>query len=127
MRFPNLRDNAGVFPSLVAAAMPKCPLCFAGLLSTVGMGIVVEMRWLLPLVILFLSVAVAMLWFRARRQHDYKPFFLGLSGAIFVSAGKFYFDNMGFVYLGAALLTGASIWNSISKKKVKSESPHCHC
>lgn len=127
MRFPNLRDNAGVFPSLVAAAMPKCPLCLAGLLSTFGISVVIETRWLLPLIALFLAAAIGMLWFRARHRRGYKPFLLGFSGAMFVFAGKFYFDNSGFVYLGAALLIGASIWNSISKREVKGESPHCHC
>lgn len=127
MRLGGLQINTGVLPSLAAAVMPKCPLCLAGILSTVGFGAVIESRWLPPLTALFLFIALGTLWFRAYRRHGYKPLFLGVLGALLVFAGKFYFDRASFIYLGAALLVGASIWNSIPKREVEGVSPKCRC
>ncbi len=87
MRIVNLRGSWSIIPAVAAAAMPKCPLCLAAFLSTIGVGVGVETRWLLPLMLAFL----------ARRRRGYKPFSLGLGGAIFVLSGKFYFDDWALV------------------------------
>ncbi|HLM60408.1 MAG TPA: MerC domain-containing protein [Pyrinomonadaceae bacterium] len=127
MRSVNLRCNLAIFPALAAAAMPKCPLCLATISSTIGIGVVIETGWLLPLMLAFLAVSTGTLAFRARRRRGYNPFFLGITGAAFVLGGKFYFDNTTLVYLGAVLLAGATIWNSFPKKEIENESQPCCC
>ena len=69
---------AGVLPGIGVSLMPKliCPLCwpaYAGVLSTVGLGFLVNARNLLIVTGAFLIIAVSALAFRARRRRGYGP------------------------------------------------------
>jgi len=106
-----------ILPSIGVALLPKlaCPACwpaYAGLLGAVGLGFLVNSKYLFALTAVFLLVAVGALGFRARGRRGYAPFFLGVVAAIGVMAGKFLFDSNAIMYGGISLLVIASLWNS---------------
>jgi hypothetical protein len=116
------RSSAATLPAICVSLLPKvaCPACwpaYAGLLSSVGLGFVVEARYLLPLTAAFLSLALGALAFRARRRRGHGPFLLGLLAAAAVLAGKFGFDSDTAMYGGLAALVGASLWNSWPRRQ----------
>ncbi len=116
------------FGSISVALLPKigCPACwpaYAGVLSSLGIPFINYTPYLMPLLSIFLAIALFSLGFRARRRRGYKPFILGILAAAIIMVGKFVFDFDQVMYGGVALLMSASIWNSWPLKK--SENAHC--
>ena len=114
-------SSLAVLPGIGSALLPKlaCPACwpaYAGLLGSLGLGALIEARWLLPLTASFLVIAVGALAFRAGRRRGYAPFGLGLVASAVVLGGKFAIDSAGATYAGIALLVGASLWNAWPRK-----------
>ena len=108
---------AGVLPGIGVSLMPKliCPLCwpaYAGLLSTVGLGFLINSRNLMVVTATFLIIAVSALAFRARKRRGYGPAVVGLAASALILAGKFYQESPATMYAGLALLIAASLWNS---------------
>jgi len=127
---PGWRSSLGAIPAIGAALLPKvaCPACwpaYAGVLSSFGLTFLMETRWLLPLTAGFLALAVGSLAFRARRRRGYAPFGLGLFAAALVMVGKFAFDSDTAMYVGIALLAGASLWNVWPRRR--QEAPCAAC
>jgi len=65
-------------PGVGAALLPKvaCPACwpaYAGLLSALGLGFLMETRYLLPLTIGFLALALGAIGWRARSRRGFGP------------------------------------------------------
>ena len=111
------RRTAAVLPAIGVSLMPKliCPLCwpaYAGLLSAVGLGFLIEARNLLVLTALFLIFAVSALAARARRRRGYGPAILGVAASAVVLIGKFYLESPATAYAAVCVLMAASIWNS---------------
>jgi hypothetical protein len=129
MRLQALRINFSLVPPLVVAALPKCPVCLAALLSALGVGAFIRASWLMPIMLGFLGVMLVTLAFRARRRRGLKPFYLGFAASLIILSGKFYFDNAASLYAGAILLIAASVWNSIpqAKKKDAGDAAQCQC
>ncbi|HEU4578163.1 MAG TPA: hypothetical protein VFS67_07915 [Polyangiaceae bacterium] len=101
--------------AIAVALLPKCPACwsaYAGLSSLLGLSFVVQARYLLPLTVALLALALAALGLQARRQHRYGPWWLACSAAIATLAGKFAFDHDGLLYAGIGSLLLASLWSS---------------
>lgn len=106
-------------PSVVAssvAALPvlTCPACFplyAGLLSAAGLPFVNYTSFLLPLTTALLVVAVLPLAWKAQRRRGYKPFVIGLIGAVLILFGKFRIESQPLYIAGITVLVAASIWN----------------
>ena len=124
------RSWLAVLPAIGVAMLPKlaCPACwpvYAGLLSSVGLGFLINTTYLLQLTVAFLVVAVGALAFRARKRHGFGPFVLGLVAAAVVIIGKFLFESDPAMYGGIALLVGASVWNTWPKHKRASSCPAC--
>lgn len=117
-RTPCVRREAFfVAPGAALALLPKlaCPACwpaYAGFLSALGLGFLLSTRYLLMATVGFFAIAVGTLAFSARRRRGYGPFLLGLNASAVVVAGKFYYDSNIAIYLGLALLVGASVWNA---------------
>ena len=112
----NLRRTAAVLPGIGVALMPKliCPLCwpaYAGLLSAVGLGFLINSRNLLILTAVFLIAAVTALAFRARQRHGYGPAIAGLTASTVILFGKFYLDSPTLMYAALGVLIAASVWN----------------
>jgi hypothetical protein len=84
---------------------------YAGLISSVGLGFAMKTAYLLPLMILFLGLALAALGFRARRRRGYAPLVAGVAAATLIVLGKFVLDLDWIVYGGVIALATASLWN----------------
>ncbi len=132
----DLRPSGGgrgwlaVVPAVLVAALPavSCPACwpaYAGLLSALGLPLLMKSAWLLPLCTVFLAVAIGSLGFRATRRRGYGPFVLGSAAAINVVVGKFWAGSDVALYGGIALLIGSSVWNSWPKKVANMDSCTC--
>lgn len=122
--------NLAMLPGIGAAFLPKvaCPACwpaYAGFLSSVGLGFLLDTTYLLPLTAVFFAIAVGALAYRARTRRGYKPFIAGIAAAAIVLVGKFTFESDGAMYAGLALLIGASIWNTWPRRVKKSSCPAC--
>lgn len=107
----------GVIPGVAAAGLPRitCPACwpaYAGLLGSVGLPVVMDAWWLLPVTAVALAVALGVLAFRRHQRRGSGPLILGLVASALVLLGKFAFDSPTAAYGGTALLIGASIWNA---------------
>ncbi len=117
---------AGVFALLPKAACPACWPVYAGALSALGLGFLLERTWMLPLTALFLALAVGSLAYRARGRRGYGPFAAGLAGALTILLGKFALESDPVTYGGLALLLGASLWNAWPVRKTATVScPAC--
>jgi mercuric ion transport protein len=111
------KQSLVALPGVGVSLLPKlaCPLCwpaYAGLLSSVGLGFLISTKYLLPLTIAFLVIALGALAFRAKNRQGYGPFVLGLIAAIGVLVGKFDWDSNPALYGAVVLLVVASLWNA---------------
>jgi hypothetical protein len=116
------RSSLATIPGIAFAFLPKlaCPACwpaYAGLLSSVGLGFLLDTAYLLPLTAVFLVLAVGALAFRARSRRGYGPFGVGLAAAGVVLVGKFVFESDAAMYGGIGLLVSMSVWNAWPKSK----------
>ena len=84
----------------------------AGLLSSIGLGFLLNIEYLLPITTLFLILAVGSLLHGAKKRRGYKPFWLGLAGAVTIIVAKFFFHNEMTMYAGLAALAIASFWHA---------------
>lgn len=111
------RSSLATLPGIALAFLPKiaCPACwpaYAGVLSSLGLVFLVDVRWLFPLTATFLLVAILALGFRARRRRGVGPFMVGVGASAVVLVGKFGFDCDAVMYTGLGLLIAASICNT---------------
>src|SRR5215470_12970650 len=111
------RRTASVLPGIGVALMPKliCPLCwpaYAGLLTAVGLGFLINSRNLMIVTALFLIVAVTALAFHAPQRRGYSPAIAGLVASIFILYGKFYLESPATMYAALGGLVAASVWDS---------------
>jgi mercuric ion transport protein len=127
------RQSILAVSSIGVSVLPKlaCPACwpaYAGLLTSVGLGFLISVRYLLPLTVAFLVLALAAMLFRARDRHGYGPFLLAVLAAGGVLLGKFVWDSRPAVYGAIGLLVGASLWNSWPRRDTSNDAPVCsHC
>ena len=63
-------------------------------------------------ILVYLGGAVGALAFQARQRYGYRPFALGLLAGATVLVGKFALDSDPAMYVGIAMLVGASLWNA---------------
>ncbi|MFN2376035.1 MAG: MerC domain-containing protein [Candidatus Binatia bacterium] len=118
------RPAFATVPGIVLSFLPNlaCPACwpaYAGVLTSLGLGFLLDTRWLLPLTALFLLVAIAALAFHAERRRGWGPFFAGLVAALLVLVGKFALESVPAMGAGLGLLVGASIWNSWPRREAR--------
>ena len=122
-----------VLPAVIVSLLPAgiCPACwpaYAGLLSALGLGILLKEKYLFPLTAIFLLVAVVTLGYSARTSRKYGPFLLGLVASGLVLGGKIFLQESVPVYGGVILLVAASIWNAWPSKATggwRSSCPAC--
>ena len=116
-RLSGLWHGLASLPGALAALLPVtvCPLClpaFLGFLSAIGLGFLLQARFLLPLVVGLLMFALAGLAYKAHRRRGYGPLAVGVAASAIILASKFQLNFEPAIYFGAALLIGASIWNA---------------
>lgn len=122
--------NLAMLPGIGAAFLPKvaCPACwpaYAGFLSAIGLGVLLDTAYLLPLTAAFLAIAVGPLALRARRRRGYGPFAVGIAASAIVLAGKFSFESNTAMYAGLAILIAASVWNTWPRKRAVATCRSC--
>ncbi len=108
------KQSLMTIPSVGISLLPKlaCPLCwhaYTGLLTSVGLGLLVSSRYLFPVTVAFLVVAVGALALRANRRRGYGPFVLGLFAALGVLVGKFWWESSPVIYTSVGVLLIASV------------------
>lgn len=123
-------ELTAVAPGFGASLLPvgACPVCwpaYAGVLSAVGLGFLLEKTYLLAATGAFLLVAVASLAYQARSRRGYGPFVLGAFGSAVALSGKFALSLDSLLYLGLALLVGASLWNAWPRPVASSSCSAC--
>ena len=115
-------------PAVFLAALPKltCPYCwpaYAGFLSSMGLGFIDYTPYILPFTVVFLVIALFTLFYKAPQRRGYRPFLVGVTGAIILVTGKIIYDNDVAMYSALVLLIGASLWNSWPQKQT--DKPAC--
>lgn len=121
------KTSLTMLPAIGVALLPKvaCPACwpaYAGFLSAIGLGFLIDTAYLLPLTAGFLVLAVGALAFRARHRRGYGPFAAGAIATGIVLIGKFAHESDPAMYGGLALLIGASIWNTWPRNVAQTKS-----
>ena len=109
---------------LVTVALPKCPLCWAALMSAVAVGPAISFHWLRPLVVVLLLIAIGTSFARGRRRAAFGAFYLTVIAAVSMYLFKFSLNYDAGVYLGGAMLFVASIWNTLPGNHRKTD---CAC
>lgn len=115
----------GAVPGFGALLLPLgvCPVCwpaYAGVISALGLGFLLEKTYLLAATGTFLFVAVASLAYRANSRRGFGPFYLGVFGSALALAGKFTLSLDSVLYFGLVLLVTASLWNAWPKPSARS-------
>ena len=111
----NVRRFAAAIPAVATALVSHagvCPACWplvGGLMSSLGATFLIETRFLLPLMIACLALAVAVLGYRVRG--DYRPFALSIVASGLILVGRFALDTAPLTMGGACLLLGAYVWS----------------
>src|SRR5438128_6162670 len=82
-------------PSVGVSLLPKlaCPLCwpaYAGVLSSLGLGFLISVEYLLALTVAFLILTLTALGFRAKQRRGYGPLLLRTRGSAVLLVGKCY-------------------------------------
>lgn len=96
---------------LPSAACPACLGAYGAVLSSLGLGVLVNRRVLAPLIGVFLVIGTVALAWTARRHKRYGPLVLSLIGSGGIVAGRLLWDLPLLAYGGTAGVVGASIWN----------------
>lgn len=117
-----LKQFAGIRGAGVAAA---CCLGISVILSAVGaagLGFVVQDAYLFPIFVAFVGFSLWMLYRSARRHQNLAPFWLGLGGGVFGTAGLWLLVTGVYplpwsLYAGLAILVAGSVWDAIPARK----------
>lgn len=99
-------------------ACAACWPAFAALLGSAGVGFLVAPGQLVPFMLVFLALTLALLAYRARSRRGLAPFALGVGGAVIMMGGGFGIGSDVALFAGVALLVSASIWNAWPRKAV---------
>ncbi len=119
---PGWRSPLAILPVVAVALLPSvtCPACwpgYAALLSSLGVGFLPTVPYLLPLTLGSLAIPIGVLTAKARRDHAFLPLVLGIIGAILLVVGRFVLDSNRLLFFGTAGLFAASIWNARPGRK----------
>lgn len=117
--------NTATLPAIGVALLPKlsCPACwpaYAGLLSSLGIGFVDYTPYLMPFTLLFLAISLATMAYKAPNRRGYQPLLLGIAASAVLLIGKFQYDSDAAMYVGLAILVGASLWNTWPRNRTES-------
>ncbi len=101
-------------PAAGLSALPLCPACYpayAGILSALGLTALLDTTVQTMLTVLFLSVALAALLFKAKSRRGYGPFALGVSASILLGFSKLVMGSDPITYAAVGVLVLAGLWN----------------
>jgi len=121
-RAPAVSGMFGTLAGLAIALIPKCPVCWAAYLSTLGIG--AQMAYapaLRSLLIALLLIGAASTWFRGRRTGRMGGAFLAAAGAVAILASQISPDWKGAALLGVVLTAAGSVWSVVDRRLPLSE------
>jgi len=119
-----LAAPAAVLPLLPSFTCPICLAAYAGVLSSLGLGFLLNDRVQRPLIVLFLAIAVASVAWSGYRRGRWAPLGLAVAGAAMVGGGRLVWDLPAVLYAGVALLVLASLWTLFMKRSAVRNSHH---
>lgn len=124
------RQGILALPSIGVSMLPKlaCPACwpaYAGLLTSVGLGFLISVVYLLPLTAAFLFLTLGAMLFRAKERRGYGPFLLGVVAASGVLIGKFVWESNPAMYGAVGLLVISSLWNTWPRRATPTQDASC--
>ena len=105
------------FGTVLLALLPQvfCPAywpAYAGVLCALGLGFIDYTPYLLPVILVFLIVALWGLYYGAAERKGYSPLILGGLASIGILLGKFVLHLDSVVYVSVLLFCMAPIWNA---------------
>jgi hypothetical protein len=102
---------------LPAATCPACLGAYFGVLSALGLGFLLTNRVLVPVVVGFLVLGIAIIAWSTVSHRRFGPLIATLAGSGAVAAGRLIWSIPTMLYAGVALLVGASLWNLWLKRR----------
>jgi len=117
-----IRSAGSMVLSIVVAFFPKCPICWAiymSMFSSLGIAKLPYMKWLLPVLFVFLALHLFLLYRKAARI-GYIPFGISVFGAltIFFTRTFFPFANW-LLIIGMVSIILGSLLNSLTNNRLK--------
>ena len=107
---------AAVLPLLPSATCPVCLAAYAGVLSSLGLGFLLNDQVQRPLILVFLGITIASVAWAAKQYRRFSPFLLVLSGSVAIVAARIVWNVSWVVYLGVAFLIAGAVWNLVLKR-----------
>jgi len=119
-----------VIPAVIVSLLPalSCPACwpvYAGLLSSIGVGFFNYTPYLLPLLIIFISVSVIALAYEDRKRGRYWITVVGFAGGLAIVLNQLGLNSELLLYGGITLLIGSSLVSTVKKSLVHRGSAKC--
>ncbi|GJQ27815.1 MAG: hypothetical protein HBSAPP02_28470 [Phycisphaerae bacterium] len=102
---------AAVLPLLPSFTCPLCLPAYAAVLSSFGLGFVLDNRVQRPLILLFLAVAVGSVAWSARERRARGRLVVVVLASIAVIAGRIVWNIPSLVYAGILGLVAGAVWN----------------
>ena len=100
--------------TVLLAVMPKCPLCWIALMSTIGVTWPASSGWLRSFVVVLSLVPLGILLICAQQSQKYAPLIVGVIAVIALYICKFRLSLDVGVYVSGATLFGATVWSTRS-------------
>lgn len=108
-------------PGVAAALLPSvtCPACipvYAGVLSSLGLGVFIAGPYYFAAVAILLAVSLFSLGYRAKYRRGVLPLICGCVAVAGLLLNKWFVGPREIDYLGAGVLMAASLWNNWPKR-----------
>lgn len=100
-----------LLPLLPSFSCPACVAAYAGILSALGLGLVLTETVLAPLIALSLVLGVASIAWTVRAHGRKAPLVLAAVAAILIASGRLVWSSPLAVHVGAAAFLVAAGWN----------------
>lgn len=119
---PDWLRSLALIPGAVASFLPvaTCPSClvaYTAVLSSLGLGFLANNKVTTPLVAVFLALGMGSMAWSARRHGRLGPLTLTVAGSAAVVVGRLVWSLPPVMYVGSALIFGASIWNLYVRRR----------
>ncbi|MDO3645024.1 hypothetical protein [Mucilaginibacter sp. L3T2-6] len=123
------RSMLSMLLSIVIAFFPKCPFCWAIYMSMFGcLGIarLPYMKWLLPVLLVFLALHLFMLYRKGARI-GYIPFAISVFGALTILFTRTFFPYENWLLItGMVCIMAGSLLNSFTNNRLKFKTQLIH-
>lgn len=117
-----IRSAGSMLLSIIIAFFPKCPFCWAIYMSMFGcLGIakLPYMKWLLPVLLVFLALHLFMLYKKAARI-GYIPFGISVFGAVTILCTRTFFPLENWLLItGMVSIMLGSVINSFTNNRLR--------